>query len=397
MSYILIFNCGSSSLKFSLMDEASEQVVVSGLAERLGGDGAIVTIKLDGEKLPTELGDGAAHQAAVDHILAFMNEKGYLADVRAIGHRVVHGGSKFNQSVLINDEVLKEIESCIPFAPIHNPANLVGIQAAMNACPSLPQVAVFDTAFHQTMPETAYLYAIPMALYRDHNVRRYGFHGTSHRYIADKAIETLGLDKNNNRIISAHLGNGSSLTAIKNGQSVDTTMGFTPLEGLVMGTRSGDIDAGIIKFLSSQLDMSVDEIDKLLNSKSGLLGLSELSNDCRTLWEAAAEGHKGATIALEIMNYRLAKKIASYIVPLGGLDALVFTGGIGENDALTRKKVIEYLAFLGFELDVALNEKTVRGQEGVIAQSPTFGKALVLCTDEELMIVRDTVEIVNKI
>lgn len=395
MSYILIFNCGSSSLKFSLMDEASEKVEASGLAERLGETGAIITTNWNDEKIPANLGDGSGHKEAVEHILAFLKEKGYLEKVKAIGHRVVHGGIKFKDSALIDDAVIAQIRKCIPYAPIHNPANLIGIEAAMAACPSLPQVAVFDTAFHQTMPETAYLYAIPMELYRDHNIRRYGFHGTSHRYIAERTVAELGLDVNNSAIISAHLGNGSSLASIKNGQSVDTTMGFTPLEGLVMGTRAGDVDAGIVKFLSSNLNLNVDEIDALLNSKSGLLGISELSNDCRTLWAAAEEGHRGAQIALEIMIYRLAKKIVSFIVPLGRLDALVFTGGIGQNDLMTRKKVIEYLGFLGYKLDDAANEATIRGKEGIIGESPTFGKVMVLCTDEELMIVRDTVKIVN--
>lgn len=395
MSYILIFNCGSSSLKFSLMNESNEEVVVSGLAERLGSSNAIITISINGEKIPTELGNGAGHREAVEYILGFLKEKNYLDKIKAIGHRVVHGGIKFKNSALIDDAVIAQIKKCIPYAPIHNPANLIGIEAAQEAFPTLPQVAVFDTAFHQTMPETSYLYAIPMELYRNYNIRRYGFHGTSHRCIAEKTIETLGLDPNNNAIISAHLGNGSSLAAIKNGQSVDTTMGFTPLEGLVMGTRSGDIDPGILRFLSSNLNLNVDEIDQLLNSKSGLLGISELSNDCRTLWAAAEEGHKGAKVALEIMIYRLAKKIVSFIVPLGRLDALVFTGGIGENDVMTRKKVIEYLAFLGFKLDEAANEEAFRGKEGVIAASPTFGQVLVMCTDEELMIVRDTVQIVN--
>ncbi|GAA5099500.1 acetate kinase [Wohlfahrtiimonas larvae] len=395
MSYILIFNCGSSSLKFSLMDEVSEQVEMSGLAERLGEAGAVITTSWNGNKTPADLGDGSGHKAAVDFILSFLKDQGYLDKIKAIGHRVVHGGIKFKDSALINDEVVAQIRKCIPYAPIHNPANLIGIEAAIAAFPTLPQVAVFDTAYHQTMPETAYLYAIPMDLYRDHNIRRYGFHGTSHRYIADKTIEKLGLDRNNSAIISAHLGNGSSLASIKNGKSVDTTMGFTPLEGLVMGTRAGDVDAGIVKFLSSKLNLNVDEIDTLLNSKSGLLGISELSNDCRTLWAAAEEGHKGAKLALEIMIYRLAKKIVSFIVPLGRLDALVFTGGIGENDVMTRKKVLEHLAFLGFKVDEAANSATSRGKEGIIGESPTFGKAMVLCTDEELMIVRDTVKIVN--
>ncbi len=395
MSYILIFNCGSSSLKFSLMNESNEQVEVEGLAERLGEADAVITTKFNGEKIPTNLGNGAGHKVAVENILGFLKEHNYLDQIKAIGHRVVHGGDKFKSSALITDEVFKEIEKCIPYAPLHNPANLIGIQSAKEAFPTLPQVAVFDTAFHQTMPETAFLYALPMELSRDHNIRRYGFHGTSHHYITDRTIELLGLDKNNNAIISAHLGNGASITAIKNGQSVDTTMGFTPLEGLVMGTRAGDLDVGIVSFLSKNLNMSIEEIDTLLNKKSGLLGVSELSNDCRTLWAAADEGHKGAKIALELMIYRLAKYIASFIVPLGRLDALVFTGGIGENDVLVRAKVIEYLGFLGFKLDEAGNEAAFRGKEGIIAESPTFGKALVLCTDEELMIVRDTVQIVN--
>ncbi|MBS7827601.1 acetate kinase [Wohlfahrtiimonas chitiniclastica] len=394
MSYILIFNCGSSSLKFSLMDADSEKVELSGLAERLGGNGAEITTKYHGDKIVASLGNGSGHQEAVEYILAFLKEKGYLEQIQAIGHRVVHGGNKFKSSALIDQEVLDQIEACVPLAPLHNPANLIGIKTAQVAFPHLPQVAVFDTAFHQTMPETAYLYAIPMELYRDHNVRRYGFHGTSHRFIAEKTIDTLGLDPNDHCIISAHLGNGSSLASIKNGQSMDTTMGFTPLEGLVMGTRSGDVDPGIVKYLSTILNIDSYEIDHILNTKSGLLGVSELSNDCRTLWAAAKEGHHGAQVALEMMNYRLAKKIVSYIVPLGRLDALVFTGGIGQNDFMSRKKVIEHLGFLGYHLDEPANEATVGGAEGVIATSETFGQALVLCTDEELMIVRDTLDVI---
>lgn len=395
MAYVLILNCGSSSLKFSLMDEKSESVEVSGLAERLGEKGAVITTKFNGEKIPHDLGDGSAHQQAVEYILNFLTEKNFINQVKAIGHRVVHGGEKFTSSVLIDANVLKAIETCTPLAPLHNPANLVGINAAMKAFPSLPQVAVFDTAFHQTMPEKAFLYAIPMDLYRKDSIRRYGFHGTSHRFIAQKTIEFLNLPKDNNAIISAHLGNGASIAAILNGKSVDTSMGLTPLEGLVMGTRSGSIDPGVFNYLANKYNMSVAEIDTLLNKKSGLLGLSEISNDCRTIEEEAAKGNKGAIMALEVFCYRLAKMIASYLVPLGKLDALVFTGGIGENDVDIRKKVINYLSFLGFTLDESANQKAFRGGEGVIASSPNFGKAIVLSTDEELMIVRDTLEIVG--
>lgn len=399
-SCILVINCGSSSLKFALIDTASRQEVLSGLAEKLGMAGSRITFKhgqtprrsfrQPGEKDVHPLAEGT-HGAAMDAIIERLREEDLLDSVRAVGHRVVHGGEHFKTTAIIDEAVIAEIEKCSKLAPLHNPANLLGIRTAIQQFGDLPQVAVFDTSFHQTMPEHAYLYAVPMSLYREHGVRRYGFHGTSYRYITSKAAELLGKPLEETAFVCAHLGNGASATAIKGGHSVDTTMGLTPLEGSVMGTRSGDIDPGIIGYLGSELDLSVAGVMEILNKKSGLLGLSELSSDCRELQEAAAAGNRAATLALDIFCYRLAKHIAALTVGLGRLDALLLTGGIGENSAYVRANVIKRLGFLGLTLDEQANQECTRGKVGRITVADSV-PALVINTDEELMIAMDTAE-----
>ncbi|MEN3930123.1 acetate kinase [Microvirga sp. W0021] len=390
----LVINCGSSSLKFALMpNESGEDPVLSGLAERLGDSDASITYKSSEGKKEESL-NGGDHATALEALINHIDQKGLLASVTAVGHRVVHGGEEFHKSVLIDDKVIAAIERCSPLAPLHNPPNLLGIRVAREKLPALPQVAVFDTAFHQTMEPQAYLYALPMEYYREYGVRRYGFHGTSHRFVSDETRRMLALDPKDHGIVIAHLGNGASATAVKNGESVDTTMGLTPLEGLVMGTRSGDVDPGALVYLANRANMSINDLDNMLNRKSGLLGLSELSNDCRTLEEEAAKGHPGAKIALDVFAHRLARLIGGLAMSLDRLDAVTFTGGIGENSSLLRKMTIERLKPFGIVLDDAANEKCVRGTSGVISGA-TGPKALVVATNEELMIARDTLAIAN--
>ncbi|MDC7714700.1 acetate kinase [Vogesella sp. LYT5W] len=386
--HTLVINCGSSSLKFALIDAASQQTTVTGIAEKLGLADACINFKQDGKKVELTLAQGD-HAGAMKAILSYFDERELTGSVIAIGHRVVHGGETFKQSTLIDDSVIAAIEDCARLAPLHNPAHLLGIRTAMECFPGLPQVAVFDTAFHQSMPEQAYLYAVPMALYREHGVRRYGFHGTSHRYVTAEAAAMLGKPLAESAFVCAHLGNGASVAAVLNGRSVDTSMGLTPLEGLVMGTRSGDIDPGIFGYLAAELNTDVQGVSDILNKQSGLLGLSELSSDCRELEDAAATGHTGAQIALEVFTYRLAKQIAAMTVALGRLDALLFTGGIGENSPMLRAKVIRLLGFLGLELDPAANDAAFRGKAGRITRDGST-PALVINTNEELMIALDT-------
>jgi len=392
---VFVLNCGSSSLKFALIDSQNQQQILSGLADSLGSAQPFLQVKYQGNKRKTLLVPHADHQVAIDQLVSQLTELGLASDIEAIGHRVVHGGEEFTESVLITANVMTQIAQVSNLAPLHNPANIVGIQACQQAFPHVAQVAVFDTAYHQTMPETAYLYAIPKALYNDHGIRRYGFHGTSHYYIAQQAAITLDKPVDQLNIISAHLGNGASVTAIKNGKSVDTSMGLTPLEGLVMGTRSGDIDPAIPGFLSEHLGYSSKQINDCLNKEGGLLGLSELSNDCRVIEEEAAVGHAGATLALDVFCYRLAKYIASYTVPLGRLDALVFTGGIGENSDTIRGKVLELLSIFGFKTCGVANKAARFGQGGQITQ--TQGPiALVIPTNEELVIAQDAIRITGQ-
>ena len=393
--FVFVLNCGSSSLKFALIDSQSQQQVLSGLADALGSAKPILKIKYQGNKETIELAKQAAHQIAIDTLVELLKKYQLDESIIAIGHRVVHGGEKFQQSVIITDDVIDQIEQVSQLAPLHNPANIIGIKAAQKAFGLLPQVAVFDTAFHQTLPEKAFLYALPYALYKEHGIRRYGFHGTSHYFITQQAAKTLNIDVDKLNIISAHLGNGASITAIKNGKSIDTSMGLTPLEGLVMGTRTGDLDPAISQYLIEQLNYTQTQVNVLFNQKSGLLGISELSNDCRIIEEQALAGHQGAKLALDIFCYRLAKYIASYTVPLGRLDALVFTGGIGENSDVIRANVLNLLKIFGFSVNEQANLAARFGQAGIITneRGPT---ALVIPTNEELVIAQDALALTQQ-
>lgn len=388
---VLILNCGSSSLKFAVIDPVSATEYLSGLAEALTLDDARIKWKLNGEKNEANLGAGAGHDKALDFIVSQVLTDELKKGITAIGHRVVHGGEKYTKSVLIDDTLLKGIEEVSSFAPLHNPANILGIQAAYKAFPELKNknVAVFDTAFHQTMPEKSFLYAIPYELYEKHGIRRYGFHGTSHYFIATQAAELLNKDLENTNIINCHLGNGASVCAIKDGKSIDTSMGFTPLEGLVMGTRSGDLDPAIIFHLHQQLGKSVAEIEQILVKKSGLQGLTQVSSDCRYA-EDNFGSEKGATRALESFAYRLAKYIGSYMAIIGKLDAITFTGGIGENSAKVRELTLEHLKLFGIKIDENRNLNARFGKSGLITADDSAFPAFVIPTNEELIIAKDT-------
>ena len=377
-------------MKGAVLDNDTGEVLLSCLGDKLILPDAFITFKINGEKHTVDLKDNPNHTGAVEALLHELEAHGLRDRIAAIGHRVVSGGELYSESVLIDNDVIAGIEKCITLAPLHNPAHLLGIRAAMKVFGSLPNVAVFDTAFHQTMPEHAYTYAIPRELYRKYGLRRYGAHGTSYRFVADETARFLGKDKKDLRMVIAHLGNGASIAAVANGQCQDTSMGLTPLEGLVMGTRSGDLDPGAYGFIEEATGMSAKEVTDMLNKKSGLLGISELSNDMRTIQEAAADGHEGAKLALEITAYRLAKYIASMSVATGRLDAVVFTGGIGENSSLIRAKTIGYLAILGLELDEETNEATRFGKAGIITRADRTPCALVVPTNEERMIAFDT-------
>ncbi|WP_299788557.1 acetate kinase [uncultured Shewanella sp.] len=394
---VLVLNCGSSSLKFAIIDALTGDDQISGLAECFGLEDSRIKWKVDGKKQEASLGAFTAHREAVEYIVTdILGEHPQIAEqIHAIGHRIVHGGEKFTQSVIIDESVIQGIEDCAALAPLHNPAHLIGIRAAQASFPELPQVAVFDTAFHQTMPEKAFIYALPYKLYRENAIRRYGMHGTSHLFVSREAAKAIGKDIKDTNIICAHLGNGASVTAIKGGKSVDTSMGMTPLEGLVMGTRCGDIDPSIIHHLVSRLGYTLDEVNNLMNKQSGLLGISELTNDCRGIEEGYENGHKGATLALEIFCYRLAKYIASYTVPLGKLDAVVFTGGIGENSDLIRAKVLNLLEIFNFEVDDERNKAARFGNQGQIT-TDNGTIALVIPTNEEWVIAEDAMSLLSK-
>jgi acetate kinase len=407
---VLVLNCGSSTLKFQLiatdLDEIAkneDRRLARGGIERVGGE-AIITLKVEGreqQRLTESLRD---MRAAVDFIIrwatserAGIGDVHSIADIHAVGHRVVHGGERFTHSVLITDEVLRGIEDCIELAPLHNPANIKGIQAARDLFgPGLPQVAVFDTAFHQTLPERAYLYAVPYQFYRRYKVRRYGFHGTSHRYVAYRYRQIRNLTREQTNIITLHLGNGCSAAAIRAGESIDTSMGMTPLEGLVMGTRSGDIDPAITDYLAIKEGLTVHQIESLLNKQSGLIGISGLTNDMRELLDEAHENNdRRAQLAIEIFCYRARKYIGAYLAAMGGADAIVFTGGIGENSPEIRAKICEGLHFMGLELDAERNTNCVSANEGLISTEQSQLAAYTIPTDEELLIARDTVRSVR--
>ena len=391
---VLVLNCGSSSAKFAVIDPVTSTESVSGIAQRLGAPDASLDWKQNGSKLSRPIA-GAHHEEALRAVVDLLNELGLAEGLIGIGHRVVHGGAKFSGSMAITPDVIAKVEECIPLGPLHNPPNLVGIRVAQELFPGKLQVAVFDTAFHQTMPPVAYTYPVPHDWLEAYGVRRYGFHGTSHRFVAQQAVKQLGLAADSSALVTAHLGNGCSCAAVLNGRSVDTTMGLTPLEGVMMGTRSGSVDPAIIGHVSTAMNCAPAQILDALNKKSGLLGVSGLSNDMRTVEEAAASGNDRAGLALELFCYVLAKSIAGLVVPLGRLDAIVFTGGIGENSVTVRAKTLDHLRFLGLTVDPAANAAHGRASNGRI----TIGirpQALVVPTNEELMIAIDTAEIAHK-
>ncbi len=388
---VLVINSGSSSLKFSVIDGSSEQVLVQGIAEALGSAEAVLHIARPGRDKQSQPIPNADHSVAMAAVLDVIGD----CHVGAVGHRVVHGGEAFSESVRIDDETLAVIRECVPLAPLHNPANLAGIEAAFERFPELPHVAVFDTAFHQTMPPRAFLYALPYELYERHKVRRYGFHGTSHRFVSAETARLLGKAPEDLQLITAHLGNGCSACAVKGGHSVDTTMGFTPLEGLMMGTRSGDIDPNLLEYLGIVLGKTTAEITDILNRRSGLLGVSRLSNDMRSLATAAAEGHAGARLAIEVFCYRLAKSLLGLAAGLDRIDALVFTGGIGENSAPVREKTLSCLQILRPVIDAEANLRHGRDSHGRITTPESGLLALVVPTNEELVIAREAARFLN--
>ena len=394
---ILVINCGSSSLTYQLINSETEGVLAKGLCERIGIDGMLTYQPEGGEKEKSEIAM-PTHTEAINAVLAALtNEKSgvikSLSEVGAVGHRVVHGGEKFTSSCLINDESMKAIEECNDLAPLHNPANLIGIRACQELMPGVPMVAVFDTAFHQTMPDVAYTYGIPYEYYEKYKVRRYGFHGTSHSYVSKRTAEIVGKPYDQMKIIVCHLGNGASISAVNCGKSVDTSMGLTPLEGLVMGTRSGDLDPAIIDFVGKKEGLSLDEMNEVLNKKSGMLGISGVSSDGRDLEAAAETGNKRAQLALDVFDYRVIKYIGAYAAAMNGVDAIAFTAGIGENNIKMRKDVCSSLTYLGVKLDEEKNN--VRGEERIISADDSKVQVLLVPTNEELAIARETLALVK--
>lgn len=387
---IFVINCGSSSLKFQLLDMQTEELITSGLVERIGIEGSCYLIN-DGQEKHRVFTDLPDHAVALQHVLdALVDPKfGFISsldEISAVGHRVVHGAEAYASSVLIDDDVMNELEKCTELAPLHNPANIIGIEAIQKLMPGTPNVGVFDTAFHQTMEPAAYIYALPYEMYTKHGVRRYGFHGTSHKYVSERVSAIIGRD--DLKVVTCHLGNGASVTAIDSGKSVETSMGFTPLEGLVMGTRSGQIDPAIISFLMDKENMTIDELNNMLNKKSGILGVSGVSSDFRDVEAAADEGHERSQLALDVFHRRVKRYIASYAAVMGGLDAIVFTGGLGENSGRSRKLICEGMEFMGVEIDDERND--TRGKEVEISPEGAKVKVYVIPTNEELAIARDT-------
>ena len=396
---ILVLNCGSSSIKYKLFDMTTKEVLAQGGIEKIGLVGSLLKLTLpNGEKKILEK-DIPEHTAGIEFILNTLVSPEYgaiksLDEINAVGHRMVHGGERFSESVLLNKEVLDAFIACNDLAPLHNPANLKGVNAVSAILPNVPQVGVFDTAFHQTMPDYAYMYAIPYELYEKYGVRRYGFHGTSHRYVSQRVCEFLGVDPKGKKIITCHIGNGGSISAIKDGKCIDTSMGLTPLEGLVMGTRSGDIDAGAVTFIMEKEGLNATGISNLLNKKSGVLGVSGVSSDMRELEAAVAAGNPKAILAEKMYFYRIKKYIGAYAAALGGVDIILFTGGVGENQANCRSEVCEGLEFMGVKIDLEKNK--VRGEEAIISADDSKVTVAVIPTDEELMIASDTLAILNK-
>ena len=395
---VLVINCGSSSLKFQLINSDTEAVLAKGLCERIGIDGRLTYQPAGGEKEKTDLAM-PTHEEAIQYVInALTNEKTgvvkSLDEIGAVGHRVVHGGEKFASSAIITEEMKKAVEECNELAPLHNPANLIGIAAFEKLMPGTPMVGVFDTAFHQTMPQKAYMYGLPYEYYEKYKVRRYGFHGTSHSFVSKRAAEILGVPYDQTKTIVCHLGNGSSVSAVLNGKSIDTSMGLTPLEGLVMGTRSGDIDPAILEFIAKKENLDIDGLMDVVNKKSGVYGLSgNLSSDFRDLWDAADAGNEKAKVALEVFAYRVAKYVGAYVAAMNGVDNIVFTAGIGENDHGVRELVLGYLGYLGIEIDEEANN--TRGQEIMISKPGSKVNVLVIPTNEELAIARETVALLK--
>lgn len=397
---IIVLNCGSSSIKYQLFNMPENEVLAKGLVDKIGLKGASIKNKRnDGKELKAE-GEILDHQAGIEYLLGVLMDKEYgsietLNEIQAVGHRVVHGGEEFSGSVAITEEVIAALEKSSELAPLHNPPNLKGIYAMKNLLPGVPQAGVFDTAFHQTMPEHSYLYGIPYSLYEKHKIRRYGFHGTSHKFVSARACEVLGLDISTSKIVTCHLGNGASMAAVLNGKSVDTSMGMTPLEGVMMGTRCGDLDVGALFHIMNKEDINIKIANTLVNKFSGVLGVSGLSSDMRDVEIAAEEGHHRARVAYKMYAYRVKKYVGAYAAAMGGVDAIVFTGGIGENDSVTRANVMEGLAFLGVDFDFEKNHG-VRGKEIILSRPDSRVKVIVVPTNEEMMIAKDTYQIVNQ-
>lgn len=394
---VLVINCGSSSLKYQLIDSETEKVLAVGLCERIGIDGRLNHTPAGGEKVVINK-DMPDHEVAIRMVLDALVDADHgvirdLKEIDAIGHRLVHGGEKFTSSVVIDDEVIAGVEECNPLAPLHNPANLIGVRACQAIMPGVPNVGVFDTAFHQTMAPKAFMYGLPYEYYEKYKVRRYGFHGTSHSFVSKRAVEMLELDPEDSKVIVCHLGNGASISAVKNGKVIDTSMGMTPMEGLVMGTRCGDVDPTVVEYLAHSLDKSLEEVMVILNKESGVYGISDgLSSDFRDLEAAANEGNKKAELAIDVFSYRTAKYIGSYIAAMNGVDAIVFTAGIGENTAIVRKKILEHFGYMGIALDSEANK--VRGEEKIISTPDSKVTVAVIPTNEELAIARETVALI---
>lgn len=394
---VLVINCGSSSLKYQLIDTVTKSATAVGICERIGIDGRIKHTPVGGEKVMKD-SPMPNHENAIKLVLEALTDDKHgvidsLDEIGAIGHRVVHGGEKFASSTIITDEVVEAIKECNDLAPLHNPANLIGISACKKIMPDVPMVAVFDTAFHQTMPAKAFLYGLPYEYYEKDKVRRYGFHGTSHDFVSKRTYDLLGLDKENSKVIVCHLGNGASISAVLNGVSVDTSMGMTPLEGLIMGTRSGDIDPAIVAHIMKKENKTIDEVQNILNKESGVYGLSGLSSDFRDLEEASDQGHKRATIARDVFCYRVAKYIGSYVAAMNGIDAIAFTAGVGENDWYVRKETCSYLGYLGITIDEEKNHE--RQKEIIISTEDSKVKVCMIPTNEELAIARETVALIK--
>ena len=394
---VLVINCGSSSLKYQLIDSETEKALAVGLCERIGIDGRLNHTPAGQDKVVIEK-EMPNHEVAIRMVLdALVNEEhgviGDLKEIDAVGHRLVHGGDKFTKSVIIDEEVIKGVEECNPLAPLHNPANLIGVRACQTIMPGVPNIAVFDTAFHQTMEPVAFMYGLPYEYYEKYKVRRYGFHGTSHSFVSKRGIEMLNLDPENSKVIVCHLGNGSSVSAVKNGKVVDTSMGMTPMEGLVMGTRCGDMDPTIVEYLAHNLNVSLEEVMTILNKKSGVLGISGVSSDFRDLDAASEEGNERAKLAVEVFSYRTAKYIGSYIAAMNGVDAIFFTAGLGENNIVVREQILEHFGYMGITLDKEANK--IRGEEKIISTPDSKVTVAVIPTNEELAIARETVELLK--